>query len=476
MIGKVKSWIASLNFGWDQFIPDSIAGRPEAHHRARLQIQFGILGAVFGSLYALFYYMIDHVVGSMIVLACSFIILTVPKLLAKFQRLDLTGNLFAVTLVAGFTGLCSIEGGMAGHALAWLATIPLFVLLLTEGKVAFGWVVVSVLVASALGIAHINGYHFPTLYPQKYANIVDFAGYVGLIPFVGMLGYIFERTRHRTQDRLVNTLNELTVANARQTKLLDEKDEFLEIAAHDLNNPLSVISCYADMLAIQPNLDQENVRKKSKEILNSANRMLQIIKNLLSIRELEDQAFHYKPEECPLAPLIDQVTRDFGIAAASKNIKVLVDHDSLNVSLFADPGASHQILENLISNAIKYSSFSTTIRISASRSRNGKILIDIADEGPGLSKEDQMDLFKKFSKLSPAPTGGESSNGLGLWIVNMMAAAMDGDVTCVSVLGEGSTFTLELPEWAKVERGIFRNMVPVEQEEISTSEDLVLVR
>ncbi len=476
MVGKVKSWLAGFNFEWDQLIPDSMTSQPEAHRRARLQIQFGIIGAILGCFYALFYFLIDHVVGSMIVLACSFIILTVPKLLEKFKRLELTGNLFAITLVAGFTGLCLIEGGMAGHALAWLATIPLFVLLLTEGKVAFTWVVVSVLVGVALGVAHLNGYQFPTLYPQKYAAIVQFAGYIGLIPFVGMLGYIFERTRHQTQDRLVNTLNELTVANARQSKLIDEKDEFLEIAAHDLNNPLSVISCYADMLSIQPSLDQENVRKKSKEILNSANRMLQIIKNLLSIRELEDQAFHYKPMECPLGPILEQVVRDFSIAAASKNIKVLVNQPSIDFSLFADPGATHQILENLISNAIKYSSFSTKIRISASRSRSGKILIDIADEGPGLSKEDQMDLFKKFSKLSPAPTGGESSNGLGLWIVNMMAAAMDGDVTCVSVLGEGSTFTLELPEWARIERGVFRNISSVVQPEPPTSDDLVLVR
>jgi signal transduction histidine kinase len=73
--------------------------------------------------------------------------------------------------------------------------------------------------------------------------------------------------------------------------------------------------------------------------------------------------------------------------------------------------------------------------------------VQVRDQGPGLSEEDQQHLFEKFARLTPQPTGGESSNGLGLWIVKRMAQAMGGAVTCRSKLGEGSTFELSLPKW-----------------------------
>jgi signal transduction histidine kinase len=73
------------------------------------------------------------------------------------------------------------------------------------------------------------------------------------------------------------------------------------------------------------------------------------------------------------------------------------------------------------------------------------VTFEIIDQGPGLSDEDQTKLFKKFTRLTPLPTGGESSNGLGLWIVQRMAQGMHGEVFCRSKLGRGSCFGLRLP-------------------------------
>ena len=75
------------------------------------------------------------------------------------------------------------------------------------------------------------------------------------------------------------------------------------------------------------------------------------------------------------------------------------------------------------------------------------IHIDVRDEGPGLSEEDQKKLFQKFAKLTPRPTAGENSTGLGLWIVQRMAQAMHGDMKCHSIEGQGCTFSLSLPRW-----------------------------
>jgi signal transduction histidine kinase len=103
-----------------------------------------------------------------------------------------------------------------------------------------------------------------------------------------------------------------------------------------------------------------------------------------------------------------------------------------------------QVLDNLVSNAVKYSPAGTTIVISASQA-DGKVTVAVKDQGPGLSEEDQKKLFQKFTRLTARPTGGESSNGLGLSIVKRLAEAMNGNVGCHSVLGQGATFFVQLP-------------------------------
>ena len=82
---------------------------------------------------------------------------------------------------------------------------------------------------------------------------------------------------------------------------------------------------------------------------------------------------------------------------------------------------------------------------TCTRPEKDAVSLEIIDEGPGLSEEDQQKLFKKFARLTPLPTAGESSNGLGLWIVRRMAEAMNGEVFCRSKLGKGSCFGLRLP-------------------------------
>jgi signal transduction histidine kinase len=103
-----------------------------------------------------------------------------------------------------------------------------------------------------------------------------------------------------------------------------------------------------------------------------------------------------------------------------------------------------QILDNLISNALKFSAPHTTIHVHTLPETNN-ILISIRDEGPGISEADQKKLFQKFTRLSARPTGGESSTGLGLAIVKRLAEAMSGTIQCHSALGAGATFTLRLP-------------------------------
>jgi len=432
---------------WDLFVPLSMREDPEQHRRARLQVRFGILGAIFGALYAAFYFLVDHDVGGSIIFFCSIVIGTVPKLLQKFENLALTGNLYAALLLAGFTGLCLCERGMSGHAIAWMASIPLCVLMLVEKRSAIAWTILCSGVTAAFGICHMMGIAFPYTYPEKWHSAIDAAGYAGLVPFMAMLGFIFETTRRKAFNRLQATLHELSAANESLVQLNEEKSEFLSIAAHDLKNPLSIICGYSDLLQFLENPSPIAVKEQAREIQTSANRMLDIIKNLLDTRAIEDGHLNLKSELCPLKPLVNQLLSDYSNAAESKRISIKVEGDLKDLALCADNGATHQILDNLLSNAIKYSPMGSPVTIRSYDDRNGNVQIDVIDEGPGLSEEDQGKLFQKFSRLTPRPTGGESSNGLGLWIVHRMAGAMGGTISCKSCIGRGSVFSLHLPMW-----------------------------
>ena len=109
-----------------------------------------------------------------------------------------------------------------------------------------------------------------------------------------------------------------------------------------------------------------------------------------------------------------------------------------------DPGVTVQVLENLVSNAVKYSPPGTDIFVRL-KSCPQSARVEVQDQGPGLNAEDQTKLFGKFARLSAKPTGGEHSTGLGLSIVKKMVEAMGGKVWCETEPGHGATFIVEFP-------------------------------
>ncbi len=432
---------------WDRFVPASFVGDAERIRRARLQVRFGILGAVFGALYAAFYFVIGHGYGGGIILLCSVAIGLLPWCLRRYGSLTLTGHLFAIILLLGFSALCLVEGGMRGHAIAWLASIPLCVLLLvTRTRAAVVWTAVCSLVAAAFGLAHIAGIEVPKTYPAKWGPAIDAAGYAGLVPFMAILGLIFEMTRRRAFDQLRATMAELSMANEHLVRLNTDKNEFLGIAAHDLKNPLGIISGYAGLLRMRAEtISPGEIVQQSDQIVDSAERMLDIISNLLDVRAIEDGSLKPREEPCEMEALIGRVMEDFARAAESKEIAVSVTGEVSGLTARSDCGVTRQILDNLVSNAIKYSPPGRRVTLALRRDERDMVAIDVIDEGPGLSESDQAKLFQKFTRLTPKPTAGESSNGLGLWIVHRMAQAMGGEVSCESALGRGSVFRLKLP-------------------------------
>ncbi|AOS43653.1 Signal-transduction histidine kinase senX3 [Lacunisphaera limnophila] len=228
------------------------------------------------------------------------------------------------------------------------------------------------------------------------------------------------------------------------------KGELLRIASHDLKNPLAAIAGMSGLLLkmLRARPDQTAV-KDEVEVLDtihgSARHMSEIVRGILTNEGLEQGGVPFQPAATDVAKLVGDVLRFNAPAAQRKNLAI---HEEITAGLVATADAKllREAFDNYVSNAIKYSPPGRSITISLSAGpAAGEWEFAVRDEGPGLSAEDQARLFEKFRKLTPRPTGGESSTGLGLSIVKAIAGLHHGQVGCDSAPGRGSRFWLRLP-------------------------------
>jgi len=440
-------WLAAnllLTAMADRFVPGHCAGNPESGRRARLICRFGFLGAIFGAIYATFYLLIGHYWGTVIIVVCSSGFGLMPWLMKRTGSLAVAGNILSLILTLGFSALCCVEGGMSGHAMAWLASVPLCALLLVGRKAAGYWMAASFAACAAIVALNFAGFKMSPTYDHSWEGVVSAAGYLGFILFMFILGAIFETGRERAFGKMQEALGKLEASNAELVRLNQEKNDFLGIAAHDLKNPLTVVIGTAGLLKVIR--DEQKKEHLIGNIVNAGTRMLHLIKNLLDANAIEQGRFTSNLERCDLQALLRECMENNSSNATRKEIRLQLE-TTADCWAKADRNATLQILDNLLSNAVKYSPLKTTVHLRAAIV-NGLARVTVRDEGPGISTEDQAKMFGKFTRLTARPTGGESSNGLGLSIVKRLAEAMHGAVRCESQLGEGAAFILEMPECA----------------------------
>jgi len=147
--------------------------------------------------------------------------------------------------------------------------------------------------------------------------------------------------------------------------------------------------------------------------------------------------------------VLQKVVDEYRKKAATKNITLHFTPEQDRYFAHVDLNTVHQILDNLVSNAVKYSPLGKGIFIRMTE-REQQICIEIQDEGQGISLDDQVKLFGKFTRLTAKPTGGEHSTGLGLFIVKKLISILNGHISCESRLGQGATFTVTFPKQVEV--------------------------
>lgn len=244
----------------------------------------------------------------------------------------------------------------------------------------------------------------------------------------------------------VRTHLELKLARERLREMNDEKNEFMGIAAHDLRNPLSAIKGYAEMVVEDARaLNQPALETTGRRIGEITSRMAEMVQNLLDANRVERGELQLNILSTEMSELVRGVVETQRPRAQAKQQQLLLETAAAPVHGLVDPAIMIQVLENLVSNAVKYSLPGKSIYVRLRNENGAAVRCEVRDEGPGLSADDQKRLFGKFARLSAKPTGGEHSTGLGLSIVKRMVEAMRGQVWCESEPGQGATFIVEVP-------------------------------
>lgn len=232
----------------------------------------------------------------------------------------------------------------------------------------------------------------------------------------------------------------------RLMKLNAEKNEFLGIVAHDLKNPLGSMRMLAELINHEAgNFTKEEIEEYSNDIVTEADRMFTLITNLLDVNKIE-RGFAVNTIKLDISGITQAIAEGYTERAAQKSLTLHFEAKSKPAHVMADEVAAMQVIDNIVSNAVKYSpngeNKNIWVRVVAG---NGTYRIEVQDEGPGLTDADKDKLFGHFARLSAQPTGGEHSTGLGLSIVKKMVEAMNGKILCESEKGKGATFIVELP-------------------------------
>jgi len=225
------------------------------------------------------------------------------------------------------------------------------------------------------------------------------------------------------------------------------KTEFVSIASHALRTPLGIAKWYLEAISGERYLKEapDPFIQYLDEIYKNNERLLVLVRNLLSVSRIDQGKLTDSPQGINIIDFMQEMTRDMQIAG-------LKDHITVNLTVtqtdfpkvFIDPLHLREVLENLISNAIKYSHPQKTVNVTLDK-KDEYVLIIVKDNGIGISEEDQKKIFSKFFRAERAISNNTEGSGLGLYVVKSYIDSWGGTITVQSKEGKGSTFTVKLP-------------------------------
>jgi signal transduction histidine kinase len=268
------------------------------------------------------------------------------------------------------------------------------------------------------------------LLPIAKPLIALFLSYYFLIPY-RLIIEIRKNLEYRTKNKMLSQIEEL-------------KTNFISMMSHDLKTPLARIQGMAQMVkgeSKQP-LSPGQIEALD-QIQNSAGDLVKFVDVVLKYAQVENQQIHLQKESRDINQLVEEVIRKHDFLLKLKQIKLQKEFEPL-FPMELDSELIKQVLSNLIENAIKYSPSGSKILISTEEVE-GKVRVQVADQGQGIAPQDLPFVFMKFFRSSAVKSSDIKGSGLGLYLADYFVKLHGGRIEVESEPGQGSTFTVELP-------------------------------
>jgi signal transduction histidine kinase/ligand-binding sensor domain-containing protein len=256
---------------------------------------------------------------------------------------------------------------------------------------------------------------------------------------------------HRLRLRILQQRNRILQARIQEAtaelaRMNEDKSHFMALAAHDLRSPLNAILLSAETLA-EGSTEAVDFPRSVDRIQRAAQQMNTLIGNLVETNLIETGHLKLNPGHFDLRTLAAEAQVRLQDRAEAKGLRLELATTWEELPVRVDSGYLQQVLDNLLTNAIKFTPPGPPERLILIRvSRRGEqAQLEVQDQGPGFTAEDKAKAFGRFMRLSARPTAGEESTGLGLSIVKSLVEAMGGTVGLESEPGKGATFVVRLP-------------------------------
>ena len=241
--------------------------------------------------------------------------------------------------------------------------------------------------------------------------------------------------RHLAQT--FNTMSE-------KLDLLDKsRNQFVSNASHELKTPLATMKILLESMIYQPDMDVELRDEFLTDVNKEIDRLNLIISDLLTLVSMDSKTMRLNRETLNLAQLVKDTAHRLAPVATQRHQQIKLQLAD-SCEMFADNAKLTQVIYNLMDNALKYTQEGGTIRIRLVRSGRDAILT-VADNGPGIPKEDQNHIFDRFYRVDKSRGRNTGGTGLGLSIVHQLVLMHGGSITVDSEEGQGAVFTVELP-------------------------------
>nr|WP_232843047.1 ATP-binding protein [Allopontixanthobacter confluentis] len=254
---------------------------------------------------------------------------------------------------------------------------------------------------------------------------------------------IWRMNRQEIDDRF--TVVELINRTA-EAQISRAHTDFVANASHELRTPLASIIGYVETLREDGNVPPETQKKFLTTILSEANRLQNLVSDLMSLSRVEAEKHDEPGESVDLKPLVEMSARD---AAGAERFERIEFGDLQPMTVLGDPRQLEQLVRNLVDNALKYGSADEKVTVSLSETSDGNAQLTVMDRGEGIAEEHLPHLTRRFYRTDPGRSRASGGTGLGLAIVKHIVERHRGRLDITSKVGKGTVVNVRIPRVAQ---------------------------